>query len=107
MTQLYHVHLSDFGSVQVRNAEGLPIADIHSSPDEAVNAARVAHAHLFAAAPDLLALARRLEAICDEEREAWSGQGDEIAAGIEATWTERLADVRAVIAQATGGKAEG
>ena len=86
----WHVHMGQLIKCEV----GLVIADVERNPSHISKAARVANAHLIAAAPELLEAARMMADLVDDLL---------VQAG--ANYADELAAARAAIAKAEGGAA--
>lgn len=88
-------HPDDFAFLQIHQ-DGVEIAHVYHHPDKYTEAER--HANLLAAAPQLLALARRYAGECAE----CGGSGEEIVDDDMAVPCDACEDIRAVIDKAEG-----
>ena len=86
----WHVHMGHLIKCDV----GLVIADVEKNPSHIIKTARIANAHLIAAAPELLEAARMMADLVDDLL---------VQAG--ANYADELAAARAAIAKAEGGAA--
>ena len=86
----WHVHMKHL----IKCDAGLVIADVERTASHIIKPARVANAHLIAAAPELLDAARMMADLVDDLL---------VQAG--ANYADELAAARAAIAKAEGGAA--